>query len=903
MRGWWSTLREWASRIAAVMGRRDREMDDELAVHLAMAEEEHLRQGMTREEARQAALREFGGVTQVRETLRLREGLPFLENLRRDFGYALRQMRKSPGFAATVIGTLALGIGAAAAMFTVVDHVLLQPVPYRNAGRLVQIKEVTRSGEDVWPLPWLDIEQWQKQSRAFDGIAVTTNTLGGRHFLAHGNSAIEVGTEAVSANLLPMLGVQPILGRGFLTVAPSLGPDRNTGTALLSYAAWQAVGGQRDIIGKTVRINDQPLTVVGVMPAGFQYPAESHDMAQVWTPVELDKNDTRRGNNTNSYVVIARLRRGASVAMAQAEMTAIQKRVAREWDADVQDWHSRVKVERYTNTLVGADVRKALLALLAAAGLLWLIASLNVTNLLLARGMARQREMAMRRALGASRWRIVRQMLVEGLVLSTAAGTLGIGLAAASVKALGHEIHSSLPLPVPARPDAWILLALLGLTVASALLSTAWPALVAARAPLEPALKQGGLQTGQSRRHHRVRGVLVALEIAMSLTLLMGCGLLLRTIYALEHVPLGYRTDHIVVAHLDIPGYRYAQHNMATELYEPLLDRVQHLHGIQSAGLMTEVPLGHEFNMWLEMYMKGRSVKAMMKAATPGVKNVFDFPMAAGRFFNVEDTPTSQPVVVVNEAFAREYSPDKQDPAAILGTKLMGTERNKKNPAYAQVIGVLDDVHQGSIASPSYPEIEVCLMQMAPKSTFYNVLDEIAMDLAVRTQQPTGVVIPEIRDALRQASPELAGAKITTMDEVVEDSYGSQRLAAHLLEIFGGSALLLCIAGLYGLLAYVVNQRTRELGVRIALGAPRANVLWLVMRQAGAMLLAGVAVGCGMALASGRLAQGFLYGVKARDGWTLAAAALVLFMSGMLAAYLPARRAALVDPMEALRAE
>ncbi|HTW48867.1 MAG TPA: FtsX-like permease family protein, partial [Acidobacteriaceae bacterium] len=574
-----------------------------------------------------------------------------------------------------------------------------------------------------------------------------------------------------------------------------------------------------------------------------------------------------------------------------------------EWPADLRQAHSHVQLERYTGTLVDKDVRKALLALLAAAGVLWLIASLNVTNLLLARGTARAREMAMRRALGASRWRIVRQLMVEGLALSMAAGALGIGLAAASVKLLAHEISQSVPLPVPARPDSWILLALVGLTVTSALLSTAWPALVTARAPLEPALKQGGLQSGQSRRHHRMRGVLVALEVAMSLTLLMGCGLLLRTIYALEHVPLGFRTDHIVVAHLDIPGYRYAQRSLTADLYQPILDRVQHLHGVESAGLMTEVPLGHTFTMMLTMYEKGHNVNALMKAATPGVQQVFGFPMAGGRFFNAEDVPGSTTALVVNEAFARAYSPDKHNPAAILGTKLMGTQRGQKQADYAQVVGVLQDVHQAGIDSPSMPEVEVSLTQTTPGSTFYNVLDEIAMDLAVRTQEPEAVIVPELRDVLRQASPELADSEIVTMNQVVEDSYGSQRLAAHLLEIFGGSALLLCIAGLYGLLAYVVNQRTRELGVRIALGAPRGNVLWLVLRQAGAMLLVGVIAGAGMALASGKLARGFLYGVKARDGWTLAGAAVVLFVSGMLAAYLPARRAAHVDPMEALRSE
>src|SRR6185437_13157060 len=290
---------------------------------------------------------------------------------------------------------------------------------------------------------------------------------------------------------------------------------------------------------------------------------------------------------------------------------------APEWRSAVREDHTQIKVERYIDTLVLADVRKALLALLAAAGALWLIASLNATNLLLARGTAREREIAMRRALGAGRWRIAQQMLVEGSLMSAAAAALGIGLATAAVKVLGHEIAPRLPLPVPARPDEWIVAALVGMTAISALVSAAWPAWIASRAPVERALKQGGQQTGHSRQHNRTRSALVALEVAMSLTLLMGCGLLLRTIYNLRQVPLGYRTDRILVASLDVPAYRYANKNMTTDLYEPLLERVQHLHGVDSAGLMTQVPLAETFRMWLRMRLKGRDVNATMTAATP----------------------------------------------------------------------------------------------------------------------------------------------------------------------------------------------------------------------------------------------------------------------------------------------
>jgi predicted permease len=433
----------------------------------------------------------------------------------------------------------------------------------------------------------------------------------------------------------------------------------------------------------------------------------------------------------------------------------------------------------------------------------------------------------------------------------------------------------------------------------SAMLSTAWPTLLAVHAPIEPALKHGGMQTGMGRRHHRLRSALVTAEVAMSLVLLAGCGLLLQTIYSLRRVPLGYRTDHIIVADLNIPAFRFAGRNMTQALYQPMLERVQHLQGVESAALVSEVPLSQTRAIRLEIRMNASPIVAFIKAVSPGMQQVFGFRMAAGRFFDTGDTATSLPVVVVNQTFARLYAPDKRNPAAILGTKLMDLREN----APMQIVGILDDERQSRVADVAQPEVEVAIPQLTPDAIFYMAMDGTTMDVAMRTERPMGEMIPELRDILRHASPEFQNATITTMDQIVEDSYGSQRLAAHVLEIFGGSALLLCMAGLYGLLAYVVTQRRRELGVRIALGAGRGNLLWLVMRQAGAMLLAGVTVGSALALGSGRLVHGFLYGVSPHDGSTLAAAAALLLVSGLTAAYLPARRAAGIDPVEALRSE
>jgi predicted permease len=360
-----------------------------------------------------------------------------------------------------------------------------------------------------------------------------------------------------------------------------------------------------------------------------------------------------------------------------------------------------------------------------------------------------------------------------------------------------------------------------------------------------------------------------------------------------------------MVANLTIPAYRFANRNMTTELYQPLLERVQHLPGVQAATLITEVPLGQTFRMQLSLIGKGygahgenNPITSNIRGVTPGAQQVFGFSMHAGRYFTSQDTPGSQPVAVVNPSFARLYAPNQQDPHSVLGMHLL--EMRKNEPV--EVVGVLEDARQSSITQPE-PEVVVCLSQMAPDSVSYLAFEGKAMDLALRTGRSLASITPELRTVLRQASPELANATFTSMDQVVADSYGSQRLAAHLLELFGGTALLLCVTGLYGLLAYVVAQRTREIGLRIALGAQRRQALWLVFRQAGGLVLSGVGIGMVLAAATGRFVRVFLYGVAEHDVWTLVIVALVLIMSGSLAAFFPARRAANVNPMEALRAE
>lgn len=829
---------------------------------------------------------------------------PLLQGLAFDIRFALRQARRSPGFAITVIGTLAVGIAAATSMFTVVDHVLLRPMPFRDSSRVVSIAESDHTGKPHWWAPWPDIEQW-KAARSFSDLALFGSTgIEGRTYIRGNAGSFEVSGEAVSPNLFHVLGVSPWLGGGFTAQEPGLGANQNSGRVILSHAAWMAAfNGDAKAIGGTVYINGKPWTVAGVMPARFSFPLETSRFPQIWLPMELKPVNNARDWQAGGFDVVARLRDHVSLQAATAEMEAIQKRVGAQYSAaDLNEFRRDVlgiHVDRYADTLVNADTRRDLLALLAAACALWLIAAVNVTNLMLARATARRREIALRGALGASGGRIVRQILAESLLLSGIAALVGVSLAAAIVRVFAVELQHTLPAPVPATPDWRVLAGLAVLTVISALVASLWPVLLAARAPIEQSLRQGGQQSGTSRTHHRMRGALVAIEIAMSLTLLVGCGLLLRTLYSLSRVPLGYRTDHIVVASLDIPSYRFTGRDLLQNLYKPLLERAQGLHGIRAAGLMNAVPLGKTFLVQLSIRQAGgKELPAFFKAMSPGMQRIFEFPVLSGRFFGPEDTPSSQPVALVNETFARRYLPAGQRPQSIVGMNLPLFD---KRPL--RVIGLLADNRQRRVADPAQPELDLDIDQLTPTSGTYTVLEGVAMDLAVRTSRPTSEIIPELRSVLHQASPELDGSNIVSMDQIVRDSYGDQRLAAHLLEIFGGSALLLCVAGVYGLLSYLVNQRTREIGVRIALGAGRGNIIWIIVRQAAAMLILGVSAGCCVAWAVSRLLRSYLYGVRAHDVVTLGASAVLLMLVGLIAAAIPARRAAAVNPMDVLRAE
>jgi predicted permease len=887
--------------------RRKREFDEEIQAHLRMAAADRRDRGESEEGSRSGAVRELGNPTLLKDVTRATWGWLRLERFAQDCRFAIRQLRKSPGFTLAAMGTLALGLGATAAMFTVVDRVLLRPLPYQNAGELVNIRETGSKGP-VEYVPFLDLQQWRQSARTLQEVAFHNEVggLGHRDFLQGSSGITQVLTSHISGNLFGTLGVQTAKGRGFSESEESGGVNpEDAHTMILSDVVWRTVyGADESILGKVVHLSGEPYTVIGIMPRGFTFPYNAGNLL-VWAPIVLGDGDkVRTKHESPTYAVIARKKDGVRQSAVEAELNLLQANNAKTYsDPYERDQVKSVEVVRYGDSLVDGNLQKSLWALFGASGVLWLIACVNVTSLLLARATARQREIAVRGALGASRTRIIQQLLVEGLLLSLGASLLGAGLSMLTLAGFKYAFTEQLHIDVALTPNLPIILALFGFAVVSTVLACLWPAYVAARAAIEPALRQS--TSGPTQ--YKTRFGLVVIEIALSLTLLVGCGLLLRTLYALHHVPLGFQTDHIVVANLSIPAYKYKEQDIRLALYQPLLERAQHLPGVESAALMTEVPLGKTFQMIFTFGLDGKSaadlrrrdMRAQFRVVSPGVQKVFGFRMLKGRFFNEGDTTTSAPVVVVNRAFVKAYESDNADPAKMLGQTLLGYSEKRK----ATVIGVLDDEHQVSVAEQSMPEIEVCLPQITPDSMFYKGAEDMAMDLAVRTQRDAAVLVPELRTIMRQASPELFNSNITTMNQVVEDSFANQNLAAHLLQIFGGAALLLCASGIYGLLAYLVTQRTREMGLRIALGAQRAQVIWLVLRDALGMLLAGAVAGLLLAWLATLVLRTFLYGVKPHDSWTMGAVTLLLLASGLAAAYFPARRAATIDPMQALRTE
>jgi predicted permease len=810
-------------------------------------------------------------------------------------------LRKNPGFTAVTVLTLALGIGVNAAMFAVIYGVLLRPFPFPKPNQIVQMSEArpddVAAGSSALP----DIRDWRAQNHSFQDVAWYTTGI--RSIDLPGFSDF-IPVVWSSTNLLPTLQVEPALGRQFLANEDQPG---HGDVVLINSVAWEKFFGRNpQAVGSSIKLGNQLYTIIGIMPAGFEFPYVG-DGPAAWTPMVSSKEYEARDSRTLN--AIGRLKADVSPDAAQAELTGIQTNISKAYPTLELD--KRVILKRYRDALTG-NVRPALLALQFAVLAVWLIACANVASLLLSRTTGRRREIAIRSAIGAARSRLVRQFLTESLVLALTGAALGLGLAFACVRLLKFYLDLYLPLSSHIQIDTRVAAALVGFSIVSAVLFGLLPALQAARAPAQEALRDGTPAAGAGRRQKHFRDALVVGEIALSLLLLISAGLLLRSLLALRSLPLGFVPDNVITTAIFLPqanggmvgqSGKYAGKDISQVFYTPLLDRLSHLPGVDSAALTSILPLSPNFQAGGSFEIVGRPKDpaskpvAAVRAVSPSLYPTLGIRLLRGRLFSDSDGPRGTAGAVVNEAFAKKYFRG-QNP---LGQQIKISDKGPH--AVVTIIGVVEDTHQTAMSDGVQPEIDVSYLQLGPDDELTPYILASFTNLALRTRVSSSQVIPELRTALREFDPDLAVLDIRTMQDLVDTSLGSQTLAVRLLWMFAGAALLISIAGIYGLLAYNVSQRTRDIGLRMALGASRANVIGMVLRQAVILLIIGVGVGVVAAVSAGSLLRSFLYGVVPYDAWTFVAVCLLLLACGLVASYIPARRASRIDPIKALRWE
>lgn len=807
-----------------------------------------------------------------------------MRGFREDVRFGIRQFQRAPGFAVFTVLVLALGIGVVTAMFTISYGVLLKPLPFRADRQLFDVVERSANGSDDYAPSYAEIRQWQEATK---GSAEVGFSRGGVNILDAPTGAELVAAVVTSPNLFSLLGVHPMMGRGF---SPTEQISEHADVVVLSYAIWQRdFAGDRNVLGKTVHIDGVLHTVVGVMPKRFEFPGD-WGRPEVWVPLDRSMlTELGNGFYGATFSPILRLNEGIHPEAVEAQLANAHAQYPTSGE------QTQVHLVRLHDVLV-RRTRPALLALEIAVLVVWLIACSNVAGLLLARIAARRTEIAVRSALGAGTKRIAAQFLTESLLLSVTGAAIGLGLASTILYIFRHALGTMLPLAANIQLNWVVFVSLVVLTLLTAFLFGTVPAFLAAWTGSHAGLRSGGQRLTDSRGQNRLRRVLLVGEVALSIALLSGAGLMMRTMYALRHVPLGFRTDHLLVTNLTAPGDLYKDQNVAAVAWQPLLESVRRVPGVNKAAISTVMPFKHPVE-WLTVVYKtdwtAGDVHTAVRAASPGLMNVLSVRMWRGRFFDESDTATSLPVAVVNRVFVDRF----------LGGNALGKQiRYGRFPTTATIVGVIDDIHQDSVTNASMPELYLCVSQIAPKNPLYGIVSKY-MELAVRTELPPDAMIGDLRRAIVQANPHLAIGEFSTMQEAVEDSFGAQKLAAKVVGVFGGLALLITVAGLFGLLSYLVEQRRQEIGIRMALGADRGAVVAMVMRQTLVLMGTGAAIGIVLALWSNRLLKGFLYGVSTSDPWTMAIAPMLLVLCGLIAALIPARGAASVNPVEALRAE
>lgn len=870
----------------SISGRDEDRLRCEVEEHLALLTDEFMRAGLPPEEARRQASLKFGAIESVKEDYRDQAGLPLIDNLRRDVKFALRQLRKNPGFACTAILVLAVGIGASTAIFAFVDAALLRPLPYKHPSRLVNATESI----SMFPranLSWPDYLDWKARNHVFSSLDVYGYQGG---FLMTRTGPEPVRAVNVSAGFFRTLGVEPILGRDFHDGEDALNAPY---TVILSYKTWQTrFGGRQDILGQTVTLelpSATIATVIGVMPKDFEFAPRGG--TEFWLPLHPTGSCLER-RSCHSLTGIARLKDGVTVQAANAAMKGIALQLGNEYP-DTNHGQSAI-VEPLSEIVVG-DIRPVLLMLLAGSLLLLGIACLNVSSLLLVRSESRRREMNVRAALGASPARLVQQFVLEATVMVCAAVALGLLLAGGAIHALFGLISPDMLMRMPFLSGLGVnlhtLLFALAVSFSAILLFSIAPMLRLPFKNFREGLAEG--ERGSSTRWRRFGGKMVVAEIATAMVLLVGAALLAQSFYRLLHVDTGIDTSHLALVQVAAPSTAYHSDAAQVALARRLVSVVSALPGIESAALATVAPLTMNGNTdWIRVVghpYNGVHNEVNERDVSAGYFATLRARLIRGRFFTDDEDRSKPSVVVINQTFAKKYFPGENP----IGQRLGDTRLSPKS--IKEIIGVVDNIREGPLDSDIIPA-EYHPLNQEP-STYYAVL--------VRTARAEASVLAEMGAAIRGIDPNLAVSAEMTMEQKMHDSETAylHRSAAWLVTGFAALAWLLGVVGLYGVIAYSVSRRTREIGVRMALGAERGTVTRMVLGEAGWLTGAGLAVGVVCSVAAVALMRKLLFGVSMWDAPTLLAVAAVLGVSALVASYVPARRAASVSPVEALRTE
>lgn len=879
LRAWWQRVRGISRDV-----RRDQEQADEIESHIQMQTEENESAGMSAQEARRRAILKMGGVERTRQAYRERDTLPLIENLLQDLRFALRQLTKNPGFAVTAILILTLGIAASVALFAFVDAALLKPLPYAQPNRLAAVYESAAAFAHS-NLSYPDYLDWKRMNKSFQSLDAWSGT---GYALRTASGVEPVPAIRVTDGFFRTLGVAPTLGRDFYA-----GEDLPSGprTTMVSYATWQhRFGGRPDVIGEAVTLSDVPYTIVGVLPKDFSFAPRG--APEFWMPFHAESEcDLRR--SCHGMYGVGRLKDGVSLAQAQADLQGIAAQLAKVYPGS--NLGQGAALLPLSEAIVGA-VRPILLVLLAGAGLLLLIACVNVSSLLLVRAESRRREMAVRGALGASPLRLVRQFLTEGLALVAIGSVLGLGTALGVMQVLLRLIPKQMMDGMPFLNGMGLNLHIVLFTVTIAAVATvlfaATPLVRLPTRELHDGLSEGG-RGAAGTLWRKLGSNLVVAELAIAMVLLAGAGLLGKSLYRLLHVDLGFVPDRL--ASIEVSGSRavYKKDADTRRLDRELVDRLNMVPGVESAALTSDEPVGYNGDTdWLRFEghpYNGEHNESLERDVSPAYFKTIGAKLLHGRVFTPDDDAAHPKVAIINETLARKYFPD-EDP---IGKRVGNLDL--KPDSMKTIVGVVDNFREGPLDEEVWPAIYYPMYQ-SPDNFVYAL---------ARTKGSEAAMLPALVAAVREVDHDLGVTGETTMTLRIEESASAymRRSATWMVGSFAALAALLGVVGLYGVVAYSVGQRTREIGVRMALGAQRGTIYGLVLKEAARLTALGVAAGllCSVAVLS--LMGKLLFQVKAWDAPTLLGVSLLLGVAALVASYLPAHRAASVNPVEALRAE